>query len=229
MKASLAALLLVACGADTMPTRGTLHHDAATPRDAALDARPAEPLDSPDSESGDAAPDAGSEQQLDAAPAAPERDARAATRTSIVDHDRWWRLAASEDPFLDRLLDVRCTPAAVMAEVLADERAYGVDTGACNYLTAEQPARRAIAAGETIKVRLWHFALSAPEPAQAHAAVWVDGIPILDERVDIPGPGGLLVREHKLARSVALDAPVHFHLHNHGENSWALVEVSAGP
>lgn len=230
MKASLAAFLLVACGEPAMRTRdGVVHHDAATPRDAALDARRDESLDPPEAESRDAAADVDIDRAIDGAPASPDQDVRATTRTSIVDHDRWWRLPASDDPFPDRLVDVRCTPAAAMAEVLADERAYGVDTGACNYLTAEQPVQRAIAAGETIKVRLWHFALSASEPAQAHAAVWVDGIPVLDERVDIPGPGGLLVREHKLARGVALDAPVHFHLHNHGENSWALVEVSAGP
>lgn len=165
----------------------------------------------------------------DAASASEPRPAAATFRTSLVDHDDWWRLDAAQDPFSDRIANVQCTPAGALAEVLADERAFGVDTGACNYLTAVQPAARAIAAGETLKVRLWHFELSAPEPAEAHAAVWVDGLPVLDERIPIPAPGGLLVRELLLERDVPAGAPVHFHLHNHGANSWALVEVSAGP
>ena len=213
-----------------MPTHdGGAQHGAVTPGDAARDAREPRAGDASEPESHDAATEAGIEPPRDAAASTPVEDARETTRTNIVAHDHWLHLAQGQDPFTDRLADVRCAPAAAMAEVLANERAYGVDTGACNYLTVVQPVLRALAAGETIKVRLWHFALNASEPAQAHAALWVDGIPILDEQIDIPGPGGLLLSEHELARGVALAAPVHFHLHNHGDNSWALVEVSAGP
>ncbi|MDB4974017.1 MAG: hypothetical protein JWN48_2358, partial [Myxococcaceae bacterium] len=81
-------------------------------------------------------------------------------------------------------------------------------------------------AGETLKVRLWHFELSAPEPATAHVAVLVDGLAILDETVPIPAAGGLLIKELRVPRPIPAGAPVYFHLHNHGANSWALVEVS---
>jgi hypothetical protein len=115
-----------------------------------------------------------------------------------------------------------------MSEALGGDDAFSVDTGRCSYLTVMQPALRAVAAGEVLQVRLWHFDLTAFEPAEAHAAVLVDGLALLDERVPIPSPGGLLVKEVPAERVIPAGAPVYFHLHNHGTNSWSLVEVSAG-
>jgi hypothetical protein len=154
--------------------------------------------------------------------------ASAAPRTSLVAHESWRILDAGEDPFEDRPAVVECLTAGVVAESLSEERVLGVETGWCGYLTATQPARREALAGEVLKVRLWHFELSAPESAEAHAVVMVDGLRALDERVPIPGPGGLIVRELRLTRAIPVGAPVYFHLHNHGANSWALVEISAG-
>jgi hypothetical protein len=135
---------------------------------------------------------------------------------------------AAADPFDDRPPNVDCSTAGVAAETLSGERVLGVETGLCNYLTATQPTQRAVAARELIKVRLWHFELSAPEPAEAHVCVLIDGLRILDERVPIPQAGGLIVRRSVAERAIPAGAPVYFHLHNHGANSWALVEVSAG-
>jgi hypothetical protein len=92
----------------------------------------------------------------------------------------------------------------------------------------KQPTQRELAAGDLLKVRLWHFALSAPEPAEAHAALLVAGLRVLDERIAIPQPGALIVRQVRVERDVPAGALVYFHLHNHGANSWALVEVSVG-
>jgi hypothetical protein len=153
----------------------------------------------------------------------------AAQRVNIVVPERWQILDAASDLFDDRPANVQCLAAGVMPETLSEERVLGVETGYCQYLSAHQPTRLEVKAGEVLKVRLWHFVLSAPEPAEAHAAVVVDGLTVLDERVSIPSPGGLLVRELLVERAIPAGAPVHFHLHNHGENSWALVEVSAGP
>jgi hypothetical protein len=149
-------------------------------------------------------------------------------RKSLVDHKLWSRVEAVDDPFSDGPAQVDCGFSATNYEYLGDEWAFSVDTGFCNYVTVQQPALRDIASGETIKLRLWHFELSAPEPAEAHAAVVVDGITILDERIPIPAPGGLVVREVRVERAVEMGAPVLFHLHNHGANSWSLVEVSNG-
>lgn len=154
---------------------------------------------------------------------------RPSVRTSLVLPELWTALDAKSDPFADRLPMVRCLPGAVAAETLSEERVLGVDTGPCNYLTALQPTLRDVQPGDTLKVRLWHFELSAPEQAEAHAAVMIDDLTVLDERVPIPQPGGLIVRQVVAERAIPAGTPVYFHLHNHGENSWALVEVSTGP
>jgi hypothetical protein len=148
---------------------------------------------------------------------------------SLVLPDLWRTVEPVEDPFEDRPETTTCPSWAAAAETLGGERAFGVDTGSCNYITVMQESREAVAAGESIKIRLWHFELSAPTEAEAHAALLIDGLAVLDERVAIPQAGGLISRQVRLTRAVAAGARVYFHLHNHGSNSWALVEVSRAP
>jgi hypothetical protein len=155
--------------------------------------------------------------------------ARGAVRTTLVAPSLWRSVGPFDDPFEDGPELPRCSTAALMAEMLAGEPVFSVDTGECDYVTVSQSIQRAVAPGETIRVRLWHFELDAPEPAEAHAALRVDGLSILDERVKIPQPGGLIAKQLQLVRAIPEGALVHFHLHNHGANSWSLVEVSAGP
>jgi hypothetical protein len=209
--------------------------DASTPAAGNPDAAMLLPQDATVLPALDAQPppqDAGGELASDASALDAQLDAHApssAARASIALPEHWVVLDAGADPFDDRPALVDCRPGGVTAETLSEERVLGVETGSCAYLTAQQATRRAVAAGEVVKVRLWHFELSAPEPAEAHAVVEVDGLRVLDERIPIPMPGALIVRELRVERDIPAGAPIYFHLHNHGANSWALVEVSAGP
>jgi hypothetical protein len=212
----VAAWMMSACGAesarsDVEDTGVAALADAGPREDARLDGGEREPRD------------LGAEVSMP-----PPADVDAGAGTSLIGHQYWSQLRAPQDPFDDRPADAGCNRAGVMPELLAEELVISVDTGACGYITMAQPTLRDIAEGETIKVRLWHFELSAPRPAFAHAAVMVDGLHVLDEQIPIPSPGGLLVRELKAPRAIAAGADVYFHLHNHGANSWSLVDVSAG-
>jgi hypothetical protein len=164
----------------------------------------------------------------EAAPAVQDGVADAG-REAVLLPEYWLPVSTDDDIFSDRPSLVTCSGDAAMAEFLGAEHVLGVDTGNCNYVTVTQPTKRAIASGETIKVRLWHFELSAREPAEAHAALLIDGLELLNERVPIPQPGGLIVKQVRVEQPVPIGSPALFHLHNHGANSWALVEVSAGP
>lgn len=196
---------------------------AQTPLDAGAPPTVDAALAAQDGSASDASDAAVQDAEIDASPASP------ALRESLVLPEYWLLLDAGDDPFDDRPAVVECLPAAVLAETLGGERALGIETGSCAYLTVQQPTRREVAVGEVLKVRLWHFELSAPEPAEAHAALVVAGLRILDERISIPQPGGLIVKQLRVERRIPAGTPVYFHLHNHGANSWALVEVSSGP
>ncbi len=239
----LLTLALSACAEPSAPVEGEALapqrdasgpavQDASSPAPHVLDATPSSTLDAlPDTQ-----PDAASADPIDAGSDASLPDASAeaqlpvaAARTPLVLPERWQMLDAGTDPFDDRPATIDCSTAGVVPETLSEERVLGVETGWCNYLTALQPTQRAVQPGEVIKVRLWHFELSAPEPAEAHAAVHIAGLRVLDERIAIPQPGGLIVKQFTVEQAIPAGTPVHFHLHNHGANSWALVEVSAGP
>lgn len=116
-----------------------------------------------------------------------------------------------------------------MLELLASEPVFSVDTGGCKYITARQPALRDVTQGETLIARVWHFALNADESAEAHVALRIGESTVLDQAVPIPSQGGLIAIEEVATRAFPAGTPVFFHLHNHGDNSWSLVELSAGP
>jgi hypothetical protein len=243
MSALLTALLLACAEPPAQSITASPANEAGianTPGDSGTDAAPALPLDASTAFAVDAQlalQDAATSTFGDAAGFAdavvPDLPADAgsasALRVSLVSPDHWTLLDAGADPFDDRPAVVDCLPAGVAAEVLGDERVLGIETGWCGYLTAQQPTRRAVAVGEVLKVRLWHFELTAPEPAEAHAVLQIDGLRVLDERIAIPQPGALIVKQLRVERAIAAGAPVQFHLHNHGANTWALVEVSVGP
>lgn len=151
------------------------------------------------------------------------------------------------DPFSPlRGPDHFCDPIGYGFEDLAGEPSYGVESGACNYLTVVQPARTAIAPGDEILVRLWHFALTAPSPSEAYLAIQVGDRLIWQARLPIPCRGGLTGATPGgdcpdnpnraevdppvfTADFAALPGtPVYFHVQNHGENGYNLLEITVG-
>jgi len=167
----------------------------------------------------------------DASPgdAAAITQAPARTRGPLIEPDSWELLSADEDPFPDRLPDANCPDGTHMPELLSGEPVFSVDTGLCSYLTARQPALRDVAKGETLVARVWHFALDANESVEAHVALRIADTTLLDQTVPIPSAGGLIAVEVTANSAFAAGTPIFFHLHNHGNNSWSLVELSAGP
>jgi hypothetical protein len=150
-------------------------------------------------------------------------------RVSLVDPERWTRTTEAGDPFDDRLPAVICDETATHAEDLGGALVYSVDTSFCNYVTARQATLADVRAGDYVRVRAFHFRLFAREPAEAHIAVRLGETLLWEERVPIPddesGPLGATVRA---AADVPRGTDVFFHLHNHGDNSWALVELTTG-
>jgi hypothetical protein len=153
----------------------------------------------------------------------------ARARGPLVDPNVWQTVSASEDPFDDRPATPNCPAGAYMSEILSGEEVFSVDTGACSYITVRQATLRDVAKGERLVARVWHFSLNAGESATAHVALRLGDSTLLDETVPIPSQGGLLAIDQVSDSAFPEGVPVYFHLHNHGDNSWSLVELSAGP
>lgn len=168
-----------------------------------------------------AAPDASAPDAAEPAPTKP--------RGPLIEPEAWEIVSAADDPFPDRLPDASCPDGTHMPELLGAEPVFSVDTGDCNYITARQPALRDVVKGETLVARVWHFALYADEEAEAHVALRIGDTTLLDQTVPIPSEGGLIAIEEAAISSFPAGTPIYFHLHNHGDNSWSLVELSAGP
>lgn len=154
---------------------------------------------------------------------------------ALVNPFDWTALGAADDPFADhRPDDAACPEASWGGEPFAEQYALEVQTGpgGCGWLSARQPILSAVAAGDMIRIRVWHFALEPEAPgerAEAHVALALGGEVIWQRRVPIPGEGGLLLDTVAAPRTLAAGAPLVFHLHNHGANTWNLLEVLARP
>lgn len=163
---------------------------------------------------------------VDATPDASDAAGNVAPALPLVSSTRWQVLGPEADPFDDRPALVQCDAASYAPELLAAEPVFGVDTGGCSYITVSQPSLAAAAEGTAFRARIWHFALEAQEPATAHVSVRAGDLTLVDRRVPIPGPGALILVEGLLTAPIAAGTPIYFHLHNHGANSWAFVELS---
>ena len=147
----------------------------------------------------------------------------------LVDHPQWEATTDETDPFVaDKPADASCdTDTGYAAHLFAGESALEILTDRCNYLTMTQPSRANLREGAPLKVRLWHFELESADPAKAHAAISVGEKVVWETTIDIPAAPQLIVDTQPSPVSAPEGTPVYFHLHNHGKNAWALLEISA--
>ncbi len=152
----------------------------------------------------------------------------------------------AEDPFSTlRLPSHFCDDTCHFAEFLqVGEYSYSVDSGYCDYVTMVQPTRAAIAVGDPILIRFWHFALNAPDGGRAYLAIQVGDHMAWQAKLPIPCRGGVTgaipggdcidtpgAAEVDPASFVAdfaapAGTPIYVHVQNHGDNNYSLVEAS---
>ncbi|MCC6625184.1 MAG: hypothetical protein IT385_28310 [Deltaproteobacteria bacterium] len=152
----------------------------------------------------------------------------AGTSRMLVDHDAWRLATAAEDPWAAHRPgdDISCPERSRQPEDFAGIYAYGVITTECPYTTLVQASVAQACRGETLYVWLWNYALTGPEGATAHLAVQIGDDVMWEKAYPIPGPAGLVTERIELARDVPIGTPIYFHVRNHGNNSYELLEVS---
>ena len=138
---------------------------------------------------------------------------------ALVDAALWLAQDRSRDPFADHRPDA---VACGIAGFYAERGALEIDTAQCNYLAIEQPAMHSVRAGDEIAFELLHYDLTAPTPAAAHVALTLDGGVAWQTEIAIPAPANAITVSASATRAISAGAPIGFHLHNHGQNTWLL-------
>ncbi len=142
--------------------------------------------------------------------------------TPLIDLGAFQQTAAADDPFDDRPTDVEC------------EFGFGLEDGffefesdLCRYGAFSQPALAPIRIGDTVDFLLLHENLVSSKPgSQAHVAIALGEDIVYEVRIDIPAEADFLDEQWVSTLDVPEGTPVHFHVHNHGINSYRLAELS---
>ena len=151
-------------------------------------------------------------------------------KLEVVDMTAWRLLEPAEDPFsppddaefCTAEEDIRMEPFGSSGPIALD-----VDTvRGCNWATVEQETTEDIAAGDEIQLRVFYFSQSTFPSAEANVAVAFDGEVFWSVQVPIPTSSKLEAPLLKAERDVPRGTKVQFHVGNHGDNSWNLLEVS---
>jgi mono/diheme cytochrome c family protein len=150
-------------------------------------------------------------------------ESRAAERLTLIDVDAWVEQSAGADSLAaHRPSDVDC-PANSWYE---EDGALEVETGYCNYLSLVQPGKTAVRAGDALHLVLWHGNLAFEEPATAHVAISIAGELVWEQEVEIPARAEIFDVRIPIDFDAPAGAEVEYHLHNHGYNTWTLLQLS---
>ena len=137
-----------------------------------------------------------------------------------------WQAGAAGDPFPEhRPGQVSCNRAAHRTEYGALE----LDTGLCNYFVLSTPTLQDVLPGDRISVRAFHEDLAALEPAVAHLAVAIDGHVVWDQEVSIPSAPTPYDVDVIADFEAPAGSPAVLHLHNHGVNTYRVIDVRVTP
>ncbi|MCX4241360.1 hypothetical protein [Paraliomyxa miuraensis] len=148
--------------------------------------------------------------------------------TELVELTAWERVADPADDVFgaERPADLVCDEVlGVIIELLGGEPVLEIDTDFCNYATVEQPSLRTLRPGDRIAISVWHYDLTAPEPTQAHLALAIDGELVWEQHLPVPTAPALIEDELEIDREIPAGAPLQFHVHNHGANTYDLVSL----
>ncbi|MEH6581470.1 MAG: hypothetical protein V7754_06000 [Halioglobus sp.] len=143
-------------------------------------------------------------------------------RLDLVDVNGWSIQAAEDDSLVGhRPATVDCPDNSWYNE----DDALEVETGYCNYLSLSQPSKVDIQTGETLHLVLWHGDLAFEAPASSHVAISIAGNIVWEADVEIPADAEIFDVRVPLDFSAPSGSTIEYHLHNHGYNSWTLLQL----
>ncbi|MDH3200183.1 MAG: hypothetical protein OEM15_04745 [Myxococcales bacterium] len=165
----------------------------------------------------------------------------------LVDNTQWRQTVKGEEFFGAPPIDATCPPpegecpdfeteecvdvpatcrVSFVAECLDAFTVLSVYTEVCDWITFEQASLRAIRTGDEIEIRTFHFQLTAPFDGEARLSLTLGDQMIFDERLLIPQPSGPTNGTWIATKDFEAGTPMLFHVNNHGNNEYLLIEVN---
>lgn len=140
----------------------------------------------------------------------------------LVALDAFSLVDAASDPFGDRPSDDACPLGFGLEDGL-----FEVDAELCLYGSFATPSLAEVRAGDLIEAVIVHDALFSEEPgAESHLGVAIGGEVGWETTIPIPADAGFLRPTWTATADAPVGTPVHFHIHNHGVNTYRLVAIS---
>ena len=148
----------------------------------------------------------------------------------LVDNRYWLQVTGLDDPWDGTKLPEAdaCTELELDVEELADDIWFDITTKVCGYATVHQTLQHDVPKGALLTLRIWHFKMSSWE-GTFHLAYQIgfDQSPEWETKKEVPSESGLIYEQWPASRDYKAGDDVYFHLSNHGENTWSLIEFSA--
>ena len=131
-----------------------------------------------------------------------------------------WRLGdLGTDPLIDHQPEqIDCSPASFRIE----SEQLEVETDLCNYALIDFPLLQNVPKGAPADLLLLHTGLWAEEPAEAHAAMLINGTIFWEVEVPIPSSAEFFFFEGTFPVDAEEGDTIQLHVHNHGANDWRL-------
>ncbi len=161
----------------------------------------------------------------------PDSDPPRTGRITLTSATAWQPVEAAADRWRtqpDDAVALSAPSTCAAAALVTESEILEINTGVCNWVTLRQPLLEEIRAGETVRLLFWHLYLTSSPPAQGAAELRIDGEPFWRIDVAIPHPETVYKPKWIAARRFAKGAIVELHVHNHGANSWRLLDLTTG-
>ena len=151
-----------------------------------------------------------------------ETGSPAKNTVALITENDWSELPAEDDPFPSHRPDpVQCDPDGWHPE----DGVLEIETNLCNYASLTQPSLASVEAGDTLDLLVYHSALAAPEPAEAHISILLGADVIWEANIPIPSISEIYSSTLTAPSAAPAGTPVVIHLHNHGGNAWKVAHL----
>ena len=146
----------------------------------------------------------------------------------MVDPAAWAFVPNEQDPLWPAPEGAAlCSADEIQVQNFGEDQAVEVDTRfGCGWATVEQPIGVDLKKGDELQIRVFYFSQASFPQDTAEVAIAIDGDVVSSTIVDIPTSSDIIKPRVVVDRDIAAGSMALFHIGNHGDNSWNLIELS---